>query len=123
MFNYVNGNPFGQKIESAVSTGQENRRQQQEQQQNEEKHYLEEDDQDEVNISPLPVLSEDDIKYLVNDYISKLKSQHSDNQKTIQNLDKFLSKFDVKKFIKRNPEMTISDFNMIMFNETSNLIR
>ena len=39
MFNSVN-NPFGQRIESALSTGQEKRQQQQEQQ-NDEKKYLE----------------------------------------------------------------------------------
>ncbi len=36
MFNSVN-NPFGQKIESAISTGQEKRQQRQDQQQEKEK--------------------------------------------------------------------------------------
>ena len=38
MFNAVN-NPFGQRIESAISTGQEKRQHQQNQQQNEKKKY------------------------------------------------------------------------------------
>ncbi len=123
MFNYVNGNPFGQKIESAVSTGKENKRQQQNQQQEEERNYLEDEEQDEVSISQRPTLTEDDILYLTKEYINKLKSEHSAEDKVIQKLDKFMSKFDVKKFMKRNPDMTVSDFNMIMFNETSCLLK
>ena len=59
MFNSVN-NPFGQRIESALSTGQEKRQQQQEQQ-NDEKKYLENDDKDEVQIGELPPLTEDEV--------------------------------------------------------------
>ena len=123
MFNFVNRNPFGQKIESAVSTGQENEQRRQQQKDEEETNYLEEDDSDEVSISPQGTLSEDDIKYLVNEYISRLKSEHEGEDKIIQKLDKFLSKFDVKKFMKNNPNMTYSDFNMIMFNETADLVK
>lgn len=122
MFNFVNGNPFGQKIESAVSTGQENRQQQQSRQQDEERNYLEDDEQDEVSLSALPVLNEDDVEYLINEYIAKLKSEHSEDEKVLKKLDKFLSGFDVKRFMKRNPNMTVSDFNMIMFNETASLV-
>ena len=50
MFNSVN-NPFGRKIESALSTGQEKRQNQQEQNKDDEKRYLENDDKDEVQIS------------------------------------------------------------------------
>lgn len=121
MFNSVN-NPFGQRIESALSTGQDRQHQQQEQQQDEEKRYLENDDKDEVKISPLPELTEEQVKYMTQEYISKLKSEHQDNDKTIQKLDKFLAKFDVKKFMKQNPNMTSSDFYMVMFNETSSII-
>ena len=53
MFNYVNNNPFGQRIESAVSTGQEHKQRQQ-QQQDKEKKYLEDEDNDEVSLAPLP---------------------------------------------------------------------
>lgn len=123
MFNFVNRNPFGQKIESAVSTGQEQKREHQQNRDDEERNYLEDDDGDEVSISQQGVLSEDDIKYLVKEYISRLKSEHEGEDKIIQKLDKFLSKFDVKKFMKNNPNMTYSDFNMIMFNETADIIK
>ena len=38
-------------------------------------------------------------------------------------LDKFLEKFDVKKFMKRNPNMTSPDFHMVMYNETCGLLQ
>lgn len=120
MFNSVN-NPFGQRIESALSTGQD-KHQKQEQQKDEEKRYLEDDDKDEVQISKLPELTEDDVIYLTKEYISKLKNEHSANEKVIQKLDKFMEKFDVKKFMKRNPGMTPADFHMIMYNETISLL-
>jgi len=121
MFNSIN-NPFGQKIESAISTGQDRKQHQQEQQQEEEKRYLENDDKDEVSISPLPVLSEDDVKYLAENYITKLKTEHQDNPKVVEKLDRFYAKFDVKKFMKRNPDMTSSDFYMVMYNEVCGII-
>ena len=122
MFNFVNGNPFGQKIESAVSTGQENKRQQQNQDKDEERKYLEDDDNDEVDIAQRPVLTEDDIKYLLNEYIAKLKSEHENEPKVLQKLDKFMAKFNIQKFMKSNPDMTVSDFNMVMYNETAELL-
>ncbi len=122
MFNFVNGNPFNKKIESALSTGQENKRQQQQQKEDEERRYLEDDDQDEVSISQRPELTEDDVLYLMNEYINKRKSEHEDNPKIVEKLDKYKNKFDAKKFMKRNPHLTVSDFNMIMFNETSEML-
>lgn len=121
MFNFVNGNPFNQKIESAVSTGQENKRQQQ-QQEEQERKLLDEEDNDEVSISQRPELTEDDVLYLLNEYISKRKAEHENEPKIIEKLDKYKDKFDVKKFMKRNPHMTVSDFNMIMFNELSGIL-
>jgi len=121
MFNSVN-NPFGQRIESAISTGQDKKQNQQNQKQDEEKKYLENDDKDEVKISSLPSLSEDDVIFLTNQYIEKLKSENQENEKTIQKLDKFLKNFNVKKFMKQNPNMTSSDFYMLMYNETANLV-
>lgn len=121
MFNFVNGNPFNQKIESAVSTGQENKRQQQ-QQEEQERKLLDEEDNDEVSISQRPELMEDDVLYLLNEYISKRKAEHENEPKIIEKLDKYKDKFDVKKFMKRNPHMTVSDFNMIMFNELSEIL-
>ena len=121
MFNSVN-NPFGQRIESAISTGQEKRHNQQEQQKNEEKKYLENDDKDEVQIGGLPVLTEEEILILTQNYIAKLKNENEGKTKVIEKLDKFLSKFDVKKFMKQNPNMTSADFHMVMFNETVSLL-
>lgn len=121
MFNSVN-NPFGQKIESAISTGQGSRQHQQEQNKDEEKRYLENDDKDEVQISAQPELSEDDIIYLTKNYIERLKSENEDKPKTIEKLDKFLAKFDAKKFMKRNPNLTSSDFYMVMYNEVAGLL-
>ena len=122
MFNSVN-NPFGQKIESAISTGQEKRQQRQDQQQEKEKRYLENDDKDEVKIGGLPILTEEEILALTKNYINNLKSENESNEKVIEKLDKFLDKFDVKKFMKQNPNMTNADFYMVMFNETANLIK
>ena len=121
MFNSVN-NPFGQRIESAISTGQDKQQKQQDQQKDEEKHYLENDEKDEVKIGGLPVLTEDEIIYMTNNYINNLKNENEGNDKIIQKLDKFLAKFDVKKFMKQNPNMTSADFHMIMYNETANLL-
>lgn len=121
MFNSVN-NPFSQRIESALSTGQDRNQQQNQQEENQEKSYLGSDDKDEVQISELPQLSEDEVIYLTNNYISNLKEEHQDNAKIVEKLDKYLKKFDVKKFMKNNPNMTRADFYMIMFNETSSFI-
>lgn len=122
MFNYVNGNPFGQKIESAVSTGGEKKQQQNNQDKEEERKYLDDDDNDEVSIAQRPILTEDEVLYLTKEYIAKLKSEHENEPKVLQKLDKFMSKFDVKKFMKSNPNMTVSDFNMVMYNETAGLL-
>ncbi len=122
MFNSVN-NPFGQKIESAISTGQEKRQQRQDQQQEKEKRYLENDDKDEVKIGGLPILTEEDVLALTRNYIGNLKSENEGKEKVIEKLDKFLAKFDVKKFMKRNPNMTAADFHMVMYNETSGLLK
>ena len=122
MFNSVN-NPFGQRIESAISTGQDRQQKQQDQQKDEEKKYLENDDKDEVKIGGLPILTEEEVIAMTQNYIAKLKSENEGNEKICKNLDKFLSKFDVKKFMKQNPNMTSPDFHMVMYNETSGLLK
>lgn len=121
MFNSVN-NPFGQRIESAKSTGQDKQQKGQEQQKDEEKRYLENDEKDEVKLGGLPILTEDEVLFMTKNYIERLKSENENREKVIQKLDKFLAKFDVKKFMKQNPNMTSADFHMIMFNETAGLI-
>ena len=122
MFNFVNGNPFNQKIESAVSTGQENKRQNQQQNDEDERRLLDEDDNDEVSISQRPELTEDDVIYLLNEFITKRKNEHENEPKILEKLDKYKSKFDVKTFMKSNPHLTVSDFNMIMYNETAGIL-
>lgn len=120
MFNSVN-NPFGQRIESAISTGQEKRQQQQEQQK-EEKKYLENDDKDQVQIGALPPLTEEELITMTHMYINRLKSENEGRDKVIEKLDKFLAKFDAHKFLKQHPGMTSADFHMLMFNETANIV-
>lgn len=121
MFNSVN-NPFGQRIESAISTGQDKQQRGQEQQKDEEKRYLENDEKDEVKLGGLPILTEDEVLSMTKSYIERLKSENDTREKVIQKLDKFLAKFDVKKFMKQNPNMTSADFHMIMYNETADLV-
>src|SRR5574344_1011315 len=121
MFNSVN-NPFGRKIESSTSSDS-NKHHEQQQQQQKEKKLLEEEEKDEVRLGGMPILTEDDVLYLVKDYIGKLKTEHSDNEKIMQKLDKYLEKFDVQKFMKRNPNMTSPDFYMVMFNETEGIVK
>ena len=121
MFNSVN-NPFNKKIESSTSSDK-NKNQQQQQQKKEEKKYLEQDEQDEVKIGGLPLLTEDEVIYMTKSYINNLKSEHEDNPKIVEKLDKYLAKFDVKKFMKKNPSMTSPDFYMVMYNETEGLVK
>ena len=78
---------------------------------------------DEVLIGGQPILTEDEVLSMTRQYISKLKSEHEDNEKIQKKLDKYLDNFDVKKFMKKNPNMTSPDFYMIMFNETEGLVK
>ena len=87
------------------------------------KKYLEEDEPDEVRLGGMPILTEDEVKAMVNSYISKLKEENKDRQKVVEKLDKYLEKFDVQKFMKRNPNMTSPDFYMIMYNETEGIVK
>ena len=121
MFNSVN-NPFGQRIESAKSTGQDKQQKGQEQQKDEEKRYLENDEKDEVKLGGLPILTEDEVLSMTKSYIERLKSENDTREKVIQKLDKFLAKIEKKKFMKQNPNMTSADFHMIMYNETADLV-
>jgi hypothetical protein len=118
MFNSVN-NPFSnRRIESSTSSDTNGGQHRQQEQKQPERNLLDEEEQDELQFQTVKVLTEDDIIYLVREYINKQKSEHADDEKLIQKADKWLSKFDVKKFMKRNPNITISDFNMVMFMET-----
>lgn len=120
MFNNVN-NPFNKAVSSSTSSDSHGRRQKEEPKK-ELKKYLEEEEADEVRIGGLPILTEEEVLAMTKSYISKLKEEHKDNQKTLNKLDKYLEKFDVKKFMKKNPDMTSPDFYMVMYNETEGLV-
>ena len=122
MFNAVN-NPFGRRIESSTSSDTNGHQEHKQEQQPKERKLLEEEEQDEVRIGGLPLLTEDDIIYMVKNYINNIKNEHADDEKVLKKADKWLEKFDVKKFMKKNPNMTSPDFYMVMFNETEGLVK
>lgn len=122
MFNNVN-NPFGNRAISSSTSSDSNGRRQKEYPKEELKKYIDEDEPDEVKIGGLPILTEDEILAMTNSYILNLKSEHEDNEKVIKKLENYLEKFDVKKFMKKNPNMTSPDFYMVMYNETEGLLR
>ena len=122
MFNNVN-NPFGNRAVSSSTSSDSNGRRQKEDPKEELKKYIEEDKPDEVRIGGLPILTEDEVLAMTHQYIAKLKSEHENNEKVIKKLDKYLEKFDIKKFMKKNPNMTSPDFYMVMYNEISSLVQ
>lgn len=121
MFNNVN-NPFGNRAISSSTSSDSNGRRQKEDPKEELKKYIGEDEPDEVLIGGLPILTKDEILAMVKSYIAKLKDEHSSNEKTVKKLDKYLEKFDIDRFMKKNPNMTSPDFYMIMYNETEGLL-
>ncbi len=121
MFNSVN-NPFNRAIESSTSSDS-GKKQKEQQQEKKEKKFLEQEEPDEVRIGGRPILTEDEIRYMVRDYISKIKHEHENEPKVIEKADKFLEKFDIKKFMKRNPNLTAPDFYMVMYSETEHITR
>lgn len=124
MFNFIN-NMFRsaeqQAVESSNSSGDGEQKKEQEQKK-EEKKYLEQEEADEVRIGGRPELTEEEVLAMTWDYINKLKSANEDNEKVIAKLNKFLDKFDVKRFMKNNPHMTHPDFYMVIYNETQGLL-
>ena len=121
MFNSVN-NPFNRPIESSTSSDK-NKQQNQQNQKEKEKKYLEQEEQDEVRLGGMPILEEDEIVSMVRGYIANLKRENEQKEKVVKKLDKYLEKFDVKKFMKKNPNLTSSDFYMVMYNETEGLVK
>ncbi len=121
MFNSVN-NPFNKKIESSTSSDK-NKQQRQQEQKKEEKRLLEQEEKDEVRIGGLPILTEEEVLAMTHSYINKLKSEHENNEKVVKKLDKYLENFDIKKFMKKNPNMTSPDFYMVIYNETEGLVK
>ena len=120
MFNSVN-NPFNRPIES--STSSDSNRQHQQEKKESEKKYLEQEENDEVKLGGMPILTEDEIIAMTRNYINNLKQEHEGNEKVIKKLDKYLEKFDIKKFMKKNPNLTSPDFYMVMYNETEGLVK
>ncbi len=120
MFNSVN-NPFNRPIES--STSSDSNRQHQQEKKESEKKYLEQEENDEVKLGGMPILTEDEIIAMTRSYINNLKQEHEGNEKVIKKLDKYLEKFDIKKFMKKNPNLTSPDFYMVMYNETEGLVK
>ena len=116
MFNSVN-NPFNRPIESSTSSDS-GKREKEQQQEKKEKKFLEQEEPDEVKIGGRPILTEDEIRFMVNDYIKKIKQEHENEPKVAEKADKFLAKFDIKKFMKRHPNLTAPDFHMVMYSET-----
>ena len=121
MFNSVN--PFGNRAISSSTSSDSNGRRQKEDPKQELKKYIDEDESDEVLLGGQPILTEEEILAMTRQYISKLKTEHEENEKVLKKLDKYLDNFDVKKFMKKNPNMTSPDFYMVMFNETEGLIK
>lgn len=121
MFNSVN-NPFNRAIESSTSSDS-GKKQKEQQQEKKEKKFLEQEEPDEVRIGGRPILTEDEIRYMVHEYIGKIKNEHDGNAKVIEKADKFLEKFDIKNFMKRNPNLTAPDFYMVMYSETEHITR
>lgn len=122
MFNSVN-NPFGRRIESSTSSDTNSNKQKGQEHKEKERKLLEEEEQDEVRIGGLPLLTEDDIIYMVKQYITNIKNEHEGNEKIQKKADKWLEKFDVKKFMKKNPTLTSSDFYMVMYMETDSITK
>lgn len=121
MFNSVN-NPFGRSIESSTSSDN-GKKQKEQQEEKKEKKFLEQEEKDEVRIGGRPILTEDEVKYLVNEYINKIKNEHENEPKVIEKAEKYLAKFDLQKFMKRNPNLTAPDFYMVMFAETEHITK
>ncbi|MBR6098884.1 hypothetical protein IKP85_03985 [bacterium] len=120
MFNSVN-NPFNRRIESSTSSDKNGNQQRQQEQKQPERNLLDEESEDEVKIGGRPIMTEDDIIAMTKSYIARIKEENGDDEKLNEKADKWLARFDVKKFMKQNPSITISDFNMIMYSETESL--
>ena len=123
MFNFINNfsKQPNQAVETATSSDSEKREEKKDQEEKEKRH-LDEEEHDEVRLGGLPILTEEEVEALTNHYINELKKEHAEEEKVLKKLDKYLKKFDVKRFMKNNPNMTRADFYMIMYNETVGLL-
>ena len=118
MFNSVN-NPFNKKIESSTSSDK-NKQQNQQEQKKEEKKYLEQEENDEVRIGGLPLLTEEEVLTMTKNYINNLKSEHEQNQKIVDKLNKYIEKFGVKSTL---GDIDVSEEKIDILMEYSPLVR
>ena len=125
MFNFINNffrSSEQQSVESSTSSD-EGKQQKEQEQKKKEKKYLEQEEPDEVRIGGRPELTEEEVWSMLREYVNKLKSEHSDNEKVCKKLDKFYESFNMKKFLKNNPHLTYPDFYMVIYNETSSIVQ
>lgn len=125
MFSFINNflaQVEQQAIEMGASTDSDGQRKEQ-QQKKQEKKWLEQVEPDEVKIGGRPLLTEEEVQLMAELYIDKLKIANQDRPKVIEKLDKYIERFNVKKFMKDNPNLTHPDFYMVIFNETDRLVQ
>lgn len=125
MFSFINNflaQVEQQAIEMGASTDSDGQRKEQ-QQKKQEKKWLEQVEADEVKIGGRPILTEAEVQVMAELYIDKLKIANQDRPKVVAKLDKYIEKFNVKKFMKDNPDLTHPDFYMVIFNETDKLVQ
>src|SRR5574344_1396255 len=124
MFSFINNfmkNVEQQTIEMSSSADSEGQKKEQ-QQKKEEREYLEKEEADEDKKGSRPMLNEDEVQLMAEQYIDRLKTANQDRPKVVVKLDKYIEKFNVKKFMKDNPDLTYPDFYMVIFNETDRLV-
>ncbi len=124
MFSFIN-NFLTQVEQQAIEMGGsgDSDGQKKEQQKKKEPKLLEKKEADEVKIGGRPMLTEEEVQLMAELYIDKLKIANQDRPKVVAKLDKYIEKFNVKKFMKDNPNLTHPDFYMVIFNETDRLVQ
>lgn len=124
MFSFINN--FLAKVEQqAVEMGgsSDSNGQKKEQEKKKEKKWLEQVEPDEVKIGGRPMLTEEEVQLMAELYVDKLKIANQDRPKVVAKLDKYIERFNVKKFMRDNPDLTHPDFYMVIFNETDKLVQ
>jgi len=124
MFSFINNfltHVEQQTVDMSSSTDSDGQKKDQKQKK-EEKKYLEKNEPDEVKIGGRPLLSEEEVQLMAEQYVERLKIANQDRPKIIAKLDKYIQKFNVKHFMRNNPSLTHPDFYMVIFNETDPLV-
>ena len=125
MFSFIN-NFLAQVEQQAIEMGastDSDRQKKEQQQKKQEKKWGEQVEAEEVKIGGRTMIKEDEVQLMAELYIDKLKIANQDRPKVVAKLDKYIEKFNVKKFMKDNPNLTHPDFYMVIFNETDRLVR